>query len=95
MPTAVVVVVTSTSGEAIAGASAEVTGAVKTVMPCQLGSQANICMVPGLEGTYDLRVSAPGYQSATQTVTVSGTNPQCGCATVNMQTVSMVLTAMN
>ena len=94
LPTAINIVVTSTSGEPITGASADITGAVKTVMPCQFGSQKNVCIVPGQGGTYDVRVSAAGYQAATESVVVTGTTPACGCGTVNTQTVTIVLTAM-
>lgn len=94
VPTAISIVVTSASGDPILGASADVTGAVKTVTSCRNGSQANICLVPGTAGTYDLRVSAAGYQTATQNVVVSGTNPPCGCPTVNSQTITVVLTPM-
>jgi hypothetical protein len=58
--------VTSAAGAPITGASAEVSGAV-TITPalkCNTGSLQNTCMVLGGAGNYDVRVSAPGFDSA-------------------------------
>jgi hypothetical protein len=39
-----------------------------------------------------MRVSAPGFQTVAQGVTVAGSNPPCRCPTVQTQQLSMVLT---
>jgi len=92
-PTAINIFVTSTSGEPITGALAEATG-IGTAIPCHLGSQANMCQVLGGAKTYDVRVTAPGYQPATQTIVVTGRSADCGCGTVDTRTVTIALTAV-
>ena len=84
--------VTSTSGEPIKGASAEVSG-ITGVIPCVTGSQANVCMVPGSARTYDVRITAPGYQPATQSIVVTGHSVDCGCGGVDTRMVTIALTA--
>jgi hypothetical protein len=50
--------------------------------------------VIGYAGTYDLEVSAPGFEFALRTVTVRGLDPEgCGCATVFTERLEVVLVA--
>jgi hypothetical protein len=56
------------------------------------GESASSCFEPGVPGTYNLRLTAPGFQDATLRVVVPGTTPECGCPTVQAQQVSVVLT---
>ena len=48
-------------------------------------------MYMGTAGTYVLDMSAPGYQSQRLTVTVQGTNPECGCPTTLAQDLEIAL----
>lgn len=84
--------VTSTSGEPIRGASAEVSG-ISGAIPCVFGAESNVCRVPGSAGTYDVRITAAGYQPATQSIAVTGHSGGCGCGTVDSRTVTIALTA--
>jgi len=93
LPTAIIISVTSAAGEPITGASAEVSGAV-TITPaltCNTGSLANMCRVFGGIGTYDVRVSAPGFQAVEQSIVVTGTQSACGCGSVDTRMVTIVL----
>ena len=93
LPTAIVISVTSAVGEPITGASAEVSGAV-TITPalkCNTGSLANMCRVFGGTGTYDVHVSAPGFQVVGQSIVVTGSQPPCGCGTVDTRMLTIVL----
>jgi hypothetical protein len=55
---------------------------------------ASICAVLGYEGSYQLDISAPGFQSVQKTVQVGGTGPQrCGCRVVNTENVVVALVA--
>jgi hypothetical protein len=51
----------------------------------------NVCLIMGNAGTYDFAVGAPGYQTMLQTVVVTGTNPTCGCGTVNTESIQVGL----
>ncbi len=93
MPMALNVTVTTAAGGSVAGASIAVTGAELGGGPCESDSTATTCQVPGYVGQYTITVSAPGYQPATRTLNVSGTQPSgCGCPTTDTQQVTMVLT---
>jgi hypothetical protein len=93
LPTAILLSVTSAAGEPITGSSADVSGAV-TITPalkCNTGSLANMCTVLGGAGTYAVRVSAPGFQTVEQAVVVTGSQPPCGCGTVDTRMLTIVL----
>jgi hypothetical protein len=47
-----------------------------------------------MAGTYDLHLSAAGFQAKTVSVVVPGNTPACGCPTVETQQVSIVLEPM-
>ena len=91
LSTAIRVNVTSAAGEPIAGASAQVSDAPLAIK-CNSGSLANMCIVFGGPGTYNVRVTAAGFQPVTESITVTGTSPRCGCGTPNTRTVTIVLT---
>jgi hypothetical protein len=89
LPTALVVELTSSSsGAAVNGASIAVSGAVSATVPCD----ARRCTIGGYAGTYTLVVAAPGYESPERTVDVQGFTPECGCASVQTQDLTFVLT---
>lgn len=87
-PFAVEVTVTGeTPGTVVAGVSIAVTGAVTGGGPCPEAK----CFVLGSAGTYELDISAPGYQTVHRSVVVSGTSPECGCPTVETQRLTVAL----
>jgi len=88
-----IIFIISASGEPIISGSVQATG-MTAPMACHFGSQANMCTVLGSAGTYQLQVTAPGYQSATQSIVVTGHEAECGCGTVDTRMVTVALTAM-
>jgi hypothetical protein len=50
-----------------------------------------MCIVPGGAGTYDVRVSAPGFQAVGQSIVVTGSSPACGCGSVDTRMLTIVL----
>jgi hypothetical protein len=91
LPTALAVELTaSSSGATVNGASIAVSRAVSATVPCD----ARRCTIGGYAGTYTLVVAAPGYESAERTVDVQGSTPECGCASVQTQDLTFVLTPM-
>ena len=93
IPAAIIINVTAgVGGGPISGAFVRVSGAIVSTIPCD-GGPGSTCYVPGLAGTYSLEVGAPGFQTAPRTVVVQGTNPECGCPTVNTEHLDMALVA--
>jgi hypothetical protein len=91
LPTALIVFITSVSGDPIISGSVQATG-MTTPMACHFGSQANMCQLLGAAGTYEVNVTAPGYQAATQRIVVTGHDADCGCGTVDTRMVTIALT---
>jgi hypothetical protein len=92
-PFAIIIDVTAEAGGGpVNGAFVKVSGATVSTIPCDAGPTTT-CHVPGLPGTYTLEVGAPGFQSAQRTVVVHGTNPECGCPTVNLEHLDVALVA--
>jgi hypothetical protein len=91
LPTAFLINVTTADGQPLRGASLSVSGPVKSTFPCNQGSAANMCSMLGGPGTYDVRITAPGFQAVEQSIVVDGTNPECGCPKVTMETVDVAL----
>ena len=56
--------------------------------PC---SEVATCTIVGGPGRYTFTVSAPGYETTSRTVTVTGSSPGCGCGQVNTQNVDVLL----
>ena len=87
LPIALIVNVTGgTPGAPVTGAVVQVSGAIFGTIPCSTS-----CYVPGTAGTYNLDVTAPGFEALRRTVTVQGTNPSCGCPTVVPEKVTVAL----
>ena len=92
VPTALIVFITSLSGEPIISGSIQATG-MTAPMACHFGSQANMCMVLGEAGTYQVNVTAAGYEATTESFVVTGHEADCGCGTVDTRMVTIALAA--
>ena len=91
LPLAVTVSVTSSAtGAALPSAMVTATKPVSGTFPCTLSPGAS-CPVLGSYGTYELDVSAPGFQTAHRSVVVTGSSPPCGCPRVDTQQVAVAL----
>ena len=84
---AITIRVSAADADLVRDAVVHVSGASVVTIPCSAE-----CSVPGYSGTYVLEVDAPGYQTTRRTVTVQGTNPECGCPTVIPEHLTIVLT---
>ncbi len=91
MPMAVIVTVVAAGGGAVPDLTMTVSGATSATGPCSVGTSDTTCYVPGTAGTYTIRLNAPGFQENVVSVTVSGTQPPCGCASVETERASVVL----
>jgi hypothetical protein len=92
-PLAIIINVTAgAGGGSVSGAMVKVSGAIVSTIPCD-AEPGTTCYVPGVAGTYDLEVGAPGFQSARRIVVVQGTTPKCGCPTVTTQHLAFALVA--
>lgn len=83
-----VTVISGLSGGSVAGAFVQTSA---NTLPCTQ-SPGTTCIVPGNAGQYELDIGAPGYQTVHRSVTVTGSNPPCGCAVVNTQHLDVALT---
>jgi hypothetical protein len=93
VPIAVDLRVTSATGGPVPGLTVDLVGGGSGQVQCIVEETRNRCLVPGGRGTYQLRVAAPGYQTADLIVVVPGSDaPPCGCATVQTQEIEVVLT---
>ncbi len=92
MPVAVELSITSRGGGPVSGAAIQVTGPTTTTLTCNGGAAGNTCGVPGLAGTYQLEVTAAGYEPTRRSVAVAGTTPECSCPQVQTAHVDLVLT---
>ncbi len=92
VPMAVTVRVRSTAGGAVPALSLTFLGTRAGGGPCTVGETATLCYVPGTAGTYEFRLTAPGFKDETLTVRVDGTQPACGCPKVATQNVDVILT---
>ena len=89
MPIAITLtLIDAATGAPVQGATVEVTGAQTGGGVC--GSP---CPLPGTAGTYNIEVTAAGFEPARRTVVVPGTTPSCRCPTVDPQTVTIALVA--
>jgi hypothetical protein len=91
IPSAILVSVTSSAtGAALPGATVTETKPGSATYPCVLAPGAT-CPVLGSYGTYELDISAPGYQTAHRSVVVTGSSPPCGCPRVDTQQIAVAL----
>ncbi len=93
LPTAITLSVTSAAGGPVPGLTLTLSGAVSGSGQCTGGASATSCMVLGMPGTYNLQLTAAGFQDRTLTVVVPGSTPACGCSSAQTQQVSVVLTS--
>ena len=91
LPVAITVTATSASGGPVPGLTFTSSGALSGSGPCNAAGATTICTIFGGQGTYTVLLTAPGFQDKTLTVTVPGTMPACGCPTIQMQQISVVL----
>ena len=90
LPIAITITVTSTRAPGpVAGA--HVVAAARGEFPCDAGS-ATTCPVFGSGGTYELDISAPGFQSAHRSVVVHEQTRKCGCPTPETEHIDVALT---
>src|SRR5262245_40120524 len=82
-----VTVTSAATGTLLTGVQIVVRGAAHTEFPCP----DSRCNVFGNAGTYELDISAPGYQAVHRSVAVTGMNPECGCPTVETQQITVAL----
>ncbi len=92
-PVAIQLTVTSSTGGPVPGLALAFTGAASGGGPCNVDDTASHCSVPGTAGTYNLQLTATGFQPKTFSVVVTGTTPECGCPTVDVQPLNVVLDA--
>lgn len=89
-PMALTITLTNaSSGGTVKDAVVQFTGPATGTAPC-----AGSCAVPGYAGTYNLNISAPGFQPVQRSVTVTGSEPAaCGCSTTNTVHLDVALVA--
>ena len=92
MALAIRVNVTAAGGGPVPGVSLTVSGAATGAGQCGSSDAASTCVVPGTGGRYDLLLKAPGFVDKSVSVVVNGSTPECGCPTVDMVTLDVVLT---
>ena len=92
LPVAIMLSVTSAAGGPVPGVTLTLSGAASGSAQCTDGAPATLCFVPGMPGTYNLQLAAAGFQGKTLSVVVPGSTPQCACASVETQRVSVALT---
>ena len=91
MPLAIMVRVTSATGGPVPGLTLTLSGAAVGSGQCSADASTSSCFVPGMPGTYNLRLAAPGFQEKTLSITVQGSTPPCGCTSVQRQDLDVVL----
>ena len=91
MPIAITLTATSSAGGPVAGLTVAVSGAFTGSGFCRVDAAATVCSIPGGPGTYDLRLTAPGFQDNTVSVTVPDNTQPCGCTVGKHQDLTVVL----
>ena len=92
IPRAVMASVTSAAGGPVSGLTLTLSGATSGSGQCTAGPSTTECVVFGMPGTYNLQFTAVGFQDKTISVVVQGSTPPCGCSSVQVQQVTVVLT---
>ncbi|HEX8946498.1 MAG TPA: hypothetical protein VF785_25400 [Gemmatimonadaceae bacterium] len=77
-PFALSVSVVSSVDDTVVPAIVETSGAAVSSQSC-----SGTCLVSGLAGTYQVKVTAPSFKEVDTTLVVTGTKPSCGCPTVD------------
>jgi hypothetical protein len=86
---AIALTVKNGEGQFVTGASVQFTGPQQGTQPC-----AGSCYLDGGAGTYQLTVSAAGFQTVARSVTVVGAlAKRCSCPSVTTQTVNITMVA--
>lgn len=89
VPIAIVARVTSSTGGPVPNLTLT-SGRVSS--SCGVDASASSCIVIGYSGTYNLRLTAPGFEEKTLGLTVQGSPaPPCGCPSVQRQDVDVIL----
>jgi hypothetical protein len=91
LPVAIELRVTAADGGQLGDVIVQVSGASNGSAMCTPSSSGSTCMVPGPAGDYQLEVSAKGFVTVRQTVSVAGTTPECGCPTTTVRHVDIAL----
>lgn len=91
-PIAIMASVTSSAGGPVSGLTLTLSGAMSGSGQCTAGQSTTECVVRGTPGTYNLQFKAAGFQDKTLGVVVPGSTPPCGCTSVQIQLVTVVLT---
>ena len=92
LPIAITVTVTSSSGGPVSGVTVAVSGTATGSGFCRVETAATICSIPGGPGVYNLRLTAPGFQEHTVSVTVPDNTQPCGCTVGKHQDLAVTLT---
>ena len=91
LPLAIRLSVTSAAGGPVPGLTLTFSGAASGSASCTVGQSATSCIVPGSAGTYELRLTASGFQEKTLTVAAQGSTPPCGCPLVTTEERNVVV----
>jgi hypothetical protein len=91
VPFALRILVTAASGGPVQGVTVVAAGSVGGSAQCSVGTSATDCILPGPGGTYQLQISAPGFQTVLRTVTVRETTQECACSHVETEQVYVTL----
>jgi hypothetical protein len=92
LPMAIMASVTSAAGGPVPGLTLTLSGTTSGSGQCTVGQSTTECVVPGMPGTYNLQFTAAGFEGKTLSVVVPGSTPPCGCTSVQIQQVTVVLT---
>ena len=83
------VVNAAADGGVVSGVEATLSGPTTETMSCEPNGTATLCTWssgPVTAGTYSLLVTAPGFQSASLSATVTvAADPHCGCVGATLQ----------
>ena len=91
LPVAITLTVISAAGGPVPDLTFTLSGSASGSGQCSAGPSATSCIVLGMPGTYEMRLTAPGFQDRTLSVTVQGSTPPCGCPSVQPQRLEIVL----
>ena len=91
----VLLVTAATGGGAVIGVQATLSGPATLTLSCEPGMTATSCSLgsgPLIEGSYSLRVTAPGFREADLGATITFSPPaSCECASAKLEPSSLTL----